>query len=328
MSLISFVISHYDCSVRCSCLKFFSFQVIAVPWPNNTDIQQLSPSHVVVRRCSGGCHGSRSCVAGATKVRSVSVMLARCPVGGGKCEKQCASLEVEDEVECQCGCPKHLEQECLAKVETHSWSRETCGCECRDEKERRSCLESGGKVWDSSSCSCLCPLSLQTCSSGLRLDLSSCSCLPDHLAGQIETRGAAREDRESQDTSSLTTYLLSRWIEVLVIGLLAFTAVLLAILCGVFLRRIHQLKTQLAAGSEGCVVESVTGWCEDSQLFLPSTSPQPGPGVDCLDVPEFHPSKLEREMDSSQASQTSPPSPSLSFPELISDQARLRQSLL
>ena len=245
MSLISFVISHYDCSVRCSCLKFFSFQVIAVPWPNNTDIQQLSPSHVVVRRCSGGCHGSRSCVAGATKVRSVSVMLARCPVGGGKCEKQCASLEVEDEVECQCGCPKHLEQECLAKVETHSWSRETCGCECRDEKERRSCLESGGKVWDSSSCSCLCPLSLQTCSSGLRLDLSSCSCLPDHLAGQIETRGAAREDRESQDTSSLTTYLLSRWIEVLVIGLLAFTAVLLAILCGVFLRRIHQLKTQL-----------------------------------------------------------------------------------
>ena len=216
-----------------------------MPWPNNTDIQQLSPSHVVVRRCSGGCHSSRSCVASVRKVREVSVMMAKCPVAGGKCEKQCASLEVEDEVECECGCAKHLEEECRAKVETHSWSRETCDCQCRDEKERRSCLESPGKVWDSSSCSCVCPLSLQTCASGLRLDPTSCSCLPDHLGGQIESRGAPREDRHSQDTSSLTTYLLSSWIEICVIALLAFTVVLLAILCGVFLRRIHHLKTQL-----------------------------------------------------------------------------------
>ena len=216
-----------------------------MPWPNNTDIQQLSPSHVVVRRCSGGCHGSRSCVAGATQVRKVSVMMAKCPVAGGKCEKQCASLEVEDEVDCECGCAKHLEQECLAKVKTHSWSRETCGCQCRDEKERRSCLESPGRVWDSSSCSCSCPLSLQTCTSGLRLDPTSCSCHPDHLGQEPESRGAAREDRQSQDNSSLLTYILSRPIEICLIALLAFTSVLLAILCGVFLRRIHHLKTQL-----------------------------------------------------------------------------------
>ena len=172
-------------------------------------------------------------------------MMAKCPVAGGKCEKQCASLEVEDEVECECGCAKHLEEECQAKLETHSWSRETCGCQCRDEKERRSCLETPGKVWDTSSCSCVCPLSLQTCSSGLRLDPTSCSCLPDHLGGQIESRQAPREDRHSQDTSSITTYLLSTWIEIAVIAFLAFTVVLLAILCGVFLRRIHHLKTQL-----------------------------------------------------------------------------------
>ena len=299
-----------------------------MPWPNNTDIQQLSPSHVVVRRCSGGCHSSRSCVAGATKVRSVSVMMAKCPVAGGKCEKQCASLEVEDEVECECGCAKHLEEECRAKVETHSWSRETCDCQCRDEKERRSCLESAGKVWDSSSCSCVCPLSLQTCASGLRLDPTSCSCLPDHLGGQTETRGAPREDRHSQDSSSLNTYLLSSWIEICVIALLAFTVVLLAILCGVFLRRIHHLKTQLKLASEG----DVSDCCEDSQtqIFLPSTTPPPDSALPCLA------SKIEMYSDTCSCSSH----PSLTYPDLrpgttseisallapVANQARLKPS--
>ena len=73
-------------------------QVIAVPWPNNTDIHQLSPSHVVVRRCSGGCHGSSFCVAVMTRVRQVSVMMGKCPVGGGKCDKECATLQVCNDV--------------------------------------------------------------------------------------------------------------------------------------------------------------------------------------------------------------------------------------
>ena len=172
-------------------------------------------------------------------------MMAKCPVAGGKCEKQCASLEVEDEVECECGCAHHLEEECRAKASTHSWSRESCGCECRAEEERRRCVERGGRVWDSSSCSCLCPPSLQTCPEPLTLHLPTCSCQPDHLGGRPVSREAPREDRQSQHNSTLITYFLSNWIETIVIALLAFTSVLLAILCGVFLRRIHHLKTQL-----------------------------------------------------------------------------------
>ena len=274
--------------------KFLGFQVIPVPWPNNTDIQQLSPSHVVVRRCSGGCHSSRSCVARVRKVREVAVMMAKCPVAGGKCEKQCASLEVEDEVECECGCAHHLEEECRAKASTHSWSRESCGCQCRAEEERRRCVESAGRLWDPSSCSCLCPPSLQTCSPGLRLDLPTCSCQPDHLGGQAGSRDSqSREDRHSQDSSSLLSYFLSHWIEIILIASLAFIAVILAILCGVFLRRIHHLQTQLKLASEG----EESDCCEDSQtqMFLPSTTPdsQPCLSVDCLERPEFHPSKIE-----------------------------------
>ena len=90
--------------------------MVKVPWPTNSSYDQLTPSHVTVKRCSGGCHGgSASCVPTATskrKVRTlltkilnsletllqVAVLLARCPLGGGACDKECATVEVEDEV--------------------------------------------------------------------------------------------------------------------------------------------------------------------------------------------------------------------------------------
>ena len=52
-------------------------KVIAVPWPNNTDIHRVSPSHVLVRRCSGGCHasGQGSCVATRVQVRVLIIII-------------------------------------------------------------------------------------------------------------------------------------------------------------------------------------------------------------------------------------------------------------
>ena len=100
--------------------------MVKVPWPANSSYDQLTPSHVTVKRCSGGCHGgSASCVATATskrKVRTlltkilnsletllqVAVLLARCPLGGGACDKECATVEVEDEVENILGFEKSL----------------------------------------------------------------------------------------------------------------------------------------------------------------------------------------------------------------------------
>ena len=215
------------------------FQVIPVPWPNNTDIHQLRPSHVVVRRCSGGCHGSSACRALNTRVRQVSVMMGKCPVAGGKCDKECASLEVEDEVECECGCARHLEEECEVKRESHVWSKESCGCECRDQEARRQCLESPGRIWSSSSCSCLCN-SITSCPTGLTQDPITCTCQPGIASQQIADTGVAgpREDRD-------TAHLLPPWLDtVLIIGLASLT-VLLSIVCVALLRRIHNLKTQL-----------------------------------------------------------------------------------
>ena len=38
----------------------------------------------------------------------VAVLLARCPLGGGACDKECATVEVEDEVENILGFEKSL----------------------------------------------------------------------------------------------------------------------------------------------------------------------------------------------------------------------------
>ena len=59
-------------------MKTTFLQVLKVPWPSNSSYSQLTPSHVVVRRCSGGCHGGlTSCVPTKTDKRKVSVLLAR-----------------------------------------------------------------------------------------------------------------------------------------------------------------------------------------------------------------------------------------------------------
>ena len=141
-------------------------KVIKVPWPNNTDVHRVTPTHVTVRRCSGGCHQDHlSCVASLTRVREVQVILGKCPVSGGKCEKECASVEVEDEVECECGCRR---KECGEKAE---WMSDTCECECKDSVGRTECLE-GGYVWDSTQCQCGCPAIL-SCHSGMEFSMDS-----------------------------------------------------------------------------------------------------------------------------------------------------------
>lgn len=147
-------------------------KVVPVPWPRHIQADQVTPSHVTVKRCSGGCHTlSLDCVSTNTVKRKVEVLLARCPLGGGKCEKECAHVEVEDEVECQCGCRKKAE-ECR---EDQTFQKETCSCQCTDIVSLTSCQESG-RSWDSSSCSCLCPHSI-TCSPGQELDTDTCTCL-------------------------------------------------------------------------------------------------------------------------------------------------------
>ena len=227
--------------------SFIMLQVIPVPWPNNTDTHQLSPSHVVVRRCSGGCHTTASCVARVSRVREVSVMLASCPVAGGKCDKECATLQVEDEAECECGCGKKEQEACQARRGTHVWSSETCECGCRDQEARRRCGERPGKVWDASSCSCICQ-GPASCQAGLEHNPHTCSCQPSlKLSQEAETNAVVREDRGSLDQSSLYRYLQHNWVETIIIIVLSSTIVILLVICTALIRKITHLKAMIGS---------------------------------------------------------------------------------
>ena len=60
----------------------------------------MTPTHVEIMQCSGGCHrGNQACVPTLTQEKEVSVMLARCGIQTGKCEKECASLVVVEHLE-------------------------------------------------------------------------------------------------------------------------------------------------------------------------------------------------------------------------------------
>ena len=74
--------------------------VVQLPWPNSTmvggGVQQMTPTHVALMQCDGGCHrDSQGCIATATRTREVSVMVGKCGVSVGKCEKECATVTLE-----------------------------------------------------------------------------------------------------------------------------------------------------------------------------------------------------------------------------------------
>ena len=228
-------------------------KVISVAWPNFTSVDQVSPSHVTVLRCSGGCHTDhRSCVASRTKNRKVAVMLGKCnKVNGGRCEKVCTTLEVEDETECECGCRRKMD-EC---TEYQEWKSETCECECKNRKAKRECLESGhNKVWDTSKCACVCSYEIK-CPHG-KLDNATCQCEERRIKSFEST--SAVQSVERSDTN------ITDW-EIIVIIILSCLLTIFLLIITSLLCMIKTLKHSLQSKH---IVNSVhpeknfTGNCE------------------------------------------------------------------
>ena len=154
--------------------------VIVLPWPNSTmvggGVQQMTPTHVAVMQCDGGCHrGSQGCIATATRTREVSVMVGKCGVSVGKCEKECATVTLEEHTKCGCGCQIDS-RECELDG-LHRFKEELCQCECKDVEAKRSCLQQG-RTWEEDSCTCGCPAVL-SCTSGSVYSSTTCMCEPE-----------------------------------------------------------------------------------------------------------------------------------------------------
>ena len=75
----------------------------------------------------------------STSERKVSVMLGKCGVSMGKCEKECAVISVVEHTQCGCDCDLKHDQ-CTASGQ-HIFRPDHCACECKDIAAKRDCLE-------------------------------------------------------------------------------------------------------------------------------------------------------------------------------------------
>lgn len=95
------------------------------------------------------------------------LMLARWP--SGEHQVLCSTIQVTQDQECGCGCPR------LQCGEGKVFQEHSCSCVCEDSSARDRCILSG-RSWSHSSCQCECPLqSRLSCSTGYIFDLEDCT---------------------------------------------------------------------------------------------------------------------------------------------------------
>ena len=139
------------------------------------EVVQVVPDTVPVERCQGGCSlPAHACHPTQVVEREVEVMLVLARWPHGEHQVVCSSLQVEDHLDCGCGCEVKPEY-CSHR---HYYQESTCRCLCRHTEERAVCIESG-RTWDHNTCTCTCPRYTWTsCSTGYVFDYSSsCTCV-------------------------------------------------------------------------------------------------------------------------------------------------------
>ena len=177
----------------------------------------MTPTHVEVLQCGGACHrSSQGCVPTKTREKEVWVMVGRCGIQTGKCEKECASLTVVEHLECGCDCREEERESC--PLESHRYNRETCQCQCRDRRAKEQCLDQG-QSWAESSCQCQCRQP-SPCSVGLVFSNVTCTCIPlNTINTDTNIIQDSREPRGSQNKDKFFSWQL---IIILVLLLLIF----------------------------------------------------------------------------------------------------------
>lgn len=151
-------------------------KILKLNMPQNISFTQMSPSHISVNQCGGGCHNTdHSCVSISKIFKTIPVILSRCGLSSGRCTKVCAIATVTEDTRCQCQCPK---SDCDPSLHFHN--DHTCQCQCKQEKEHILCREQE-RFWDHKTCKCMCPPhSVRPCSTGLVFDFeSTCSCVSE-----------------------------------------------------------------------------------------------------------------------------------------------------
>ena len=204
--------------------------IVKLPWPNNTHVQQMTPSHVELLQCDGGCHrDSRRCVVTQTREKKVPVMMGRCGIGSGRCDKECADVILEEHIACECACTLSKE---ICESDTHRYNSDMCKCECKDILDKRECLDQG-KTWDESSCKCGCP-TVFSCSVGTEYSNSTCAC------EVMENNSEMKQMKDNRIPRSNNPSFIT-W-EMVIIGILLGIILILFMIIFLLISRLKRMK--------------------------------------------------------------------------------------
>lgn len=251
--------------------------ILRLPWPNNTDVQQMSPSYIEVFRCDGACHSHRQgCVVTKKSEKQIPVMLAKCGISTGQCSKECAHVTVEEHTECGCAC-EMVEKDCVN--DAHHFIPDLCRCVCKDSQAKRDCLDQG-RTWSEHLCSCGCPV-LHSCSSGSTYSNTTCSCT-------VEIETILVLDQRVQRSSSGSYFSLEL---IIIIILLLLILGMLAVIFSL-ISKILSCSRQLATSKTKPTKHPPLKNSNYMQLKLQSTKterPHHPKEEDCHPQPSFSP---------------------------------------
>lgn len=96
----------------------------------------------------------------------------------GVVDAECATIEIEEHTECQCGCAKTAES-CRFDQQ---FEEAQCACICLDQEAKAECYSRSGWFWDEDSCQCMCQPPNHPphqCATGFQFDpINTCACVP------------------------------------------------------------------------------------------------------------------------------------------------------
>ena len=189
----------------------------------------MTPTHVEVLQCSGACHrNNQGCVALRSRTLKIPVMLGKCGINTGKCEKECAHVTIEEHVECGCACELRWE-DCKSNI--HTFDKDLCSCQCKDAIAKRQCLDQG-RTWSEEKCSCNCP-TVSQCSIGMVYSNVTCNCVTEVFSNVTDIR----LPRSSGDS-------LFSWQMIVILVLLFLILVLLVTIFGL-ISKFQRLKQKI-----------------------------------------------------------------------------------
>ena len=131
------------------------------------------------------------------RLRQIPVMLSKCGINSGACDKECATLDVTEHIKCACSCPLS-ENSCSP---AQHFRPELCACQCKDRPARQACLDTG-RLWNDDTCSCGCVTPKDDCAPGEVFSMDKYGCIDEDSIIGANILNEDDKEKSGKDSST------------------------------------------------------------------------------------------------------------------------------